>query len=176
MAVVEYRSVFWLAVIVIHGLVTIIYTNGKTERDLPLSLSLPPPKHLSLTCHTVSPSERAHWEQGHLVTETARARYVVWARLFCREVMLRAAQKCYNKSSSTQEKGRTNGKMSPKRRRQWHLFCRSSQQQKLVKRGRHLCHPFMTIPSLTSFLNGCIEMVSAKQEARWHTVFRFYHI
>ena len=22
--------------------------------------------------------------------------------------------------------------------------------------GRHLCHPFITIPSLTSFLNGCI--------------------
>ena len=144
-----------------------IYTNGNTERDLPLSLSLPQ-NILSLTCHTVSPwaYRRAQMQQGHLVTETARARYSVWARarpliLQRSRVMLRAAQKCFNKSSSTQEKGRTNGKMSPQRRRQWHLFCRSSQQQKLVKRGGAWGGTYAILlwpsPVWRVFLNGCID-------------------
>ena len=101
------------------------------------------------------------------MTETARARYVVWARLFCREVMLRAAQKCYNKSSSN----------AREREDQWENVTEKAETMTFIlslvaatktrQTGEALMPSFYDHPQFDEFFERLhCEMVSAKQEAR----------
>ena len=120
-AVVKFRSAFWLAVlIVIQCLVTIFYDKRQNAAQFTVK-SFPPPYKF---CHSVAKecaqtTSRDTWWRK---LSAARACDSVWARVtekWCYELRRNALNKSLRQKL---RKGRTNRKMSPQRRGQWHLF------------------------------------------------------